>query len=172
MVQEARLYDFPLSPVQTGVTLIELMIVLVIISILVAIAVPSYQSYVLRSQMTEGFQLAADAKTRIEEYYLVNSALPSNRTQAGMSANATDTIGTYVASVNVTQGVISVTYKNGNIQPELSSKILSFTPYSNGSSVVWGCGNAGQPNGATAIPGVGSVSTTIDNRYLPASCKP
>ena len=172
MSREMRSYALVILPVQTGVTLIELMIVLMIVSILIAIAIPSYQSYVLRSQMTEGFQLAADARTHIEEHYLYTNSLPANRNQAGMSANASDTTGRYVSSVGITSGVVSVTYKSSDIQPDLASKVLSFTPYSGGSSVVWVCGKATQPSGSAVISGVGSVSTTIENRYLPPSCKP
>lgn len=173
MLAETRFYETnALSLVQTGVTLIELMIVLVIVSILIALAVPTYQSYVLRSQLSEGFQLAADAKSRIEEYYLVYSALPTDREQAGMSASAADTQGNYVNNVNITAGVVSVTYKSSDIQSDLANKVLSFTPYNGGSSIIWSCGKAGQPSGASPISGVGNVSTTVEDRYLPASCKP
>src|SRR5690242_18224722 len=82
---------------QSGFTLIELMIVVAIIGILAAIAIPAYQDYTIRSQVSEGLTLAAQAKTAISESFAQTGAAPVNRSAAGMTANSTDTRGNYVS---------------------------------------------------------------------------
>src|SRR5262245_49575418 len=101
-----------MTKIQKGFTLIELMIVVAIIGILAAIAIPAYQDYTIRAQVSEGLNLAAAAKAAIAETYLNRGTAPATRTAAGMSANAVDTQGKYVSSVEVTNGVITVTYGN------------------------------------------------------------
>ena len=99
-----------MTKLQKGFTLIELMIVVAIIGILAAIAIPAYQDYTIRAQVSEGLNLAAAAKAAVAETFLNRGVAPANRTEAGMSANATDTNGKYVTQVDVTNGVIAVTY--------------------------------------------------------------
>ncbi len=94
-----------MKKMQQGFTLIELMIVVAIIGILAAIAIPAYQDYTIRAQVSEGLNLAAAAKAAVAETYLNRVPLRPNRTAAGMSANANDTQGKYVASVGITNGV-------------------------------------------------------------------
>ena len=95
-----------MTKLQKGFTLIELMIVVAIIGILAAIAIPAYQDYTVRAQVSEGMNLAAAAKAAVAEYYLNRGDAPENRTQAGMSPVATDTSGKYVESIEVTNGTI------------------------------------------------------------------
>ena len=85
--------SFEMTKLQKGFTLIELMIVVAIIGILAAIAIPAYQDYTIRAQVSEGMNLAAAAKAAVAESFLNRGAAPANRTVAGMSANATDTVG-------------------------------------------------------------------------------
>ena len=85
-----------MKKVQQGFTLIELMIVVAIIGILAAIAIPAYQDYTIRSQVSEGMSLAAAAKSAVAESFLNNGEAPADRTAAGMTATATDTSGKYV----------------------------------------------------------------------------
>ncbi len=85
-----------MTKLQKGFTLIELMIVVAIIGILAAIAIPAYQDYTIRAQVSEGMNLAAAAKAAVAETFLNRGVAPANRTVAGMSAALTDTRGKYV----------------------------------------------------------------------------
>ena len=93
---------------QQGFTLIELMIVVAIIGILAAIAIPAYQDYTIRAQVSEGMNLAAAAKAAVAEDFLNEGAAPVDRTDAGMTANAADTQGKYVSQVQVDNAVDSM----------------------------------------------------------------
>src|SRR6186997_2387715 len=99
-----------MKAIQKGFTLIELMIVVAIIGILAAIAIPAYQDYTIRSQVTEGLNLAGAAKAAVAESFSNTGNAPATRLAAGMTATATDTAGKYVTSVNVTNGTILITY--------------------------------------------------------------
>ena len=113
-----------MTKLQKGFTLIELMIVVAIIGILAAIAIPAYQDYTIRAQVSEGMNLAAAAKAAVAETFLNRGAAPANRTAAGMSANAADTQGKYVSSVEVTNGVILITYGGNEVNAGISGETL------------------------------------------------
>ena len=167
--------------VQKGFTLIELMIVVAIIGILAAIAIPAYQDYTIRSQVSEGLTLAGAAKAAVAESFSQTGNAPLDRTEAGMSANATDTSGKYVTQVDVASGTITITYGNEANQKITAggANTLSLTPYESGdASVVWRCGNAIQPNGTVGTLGQGGntsatyAAATIESKYLPKACRP
>ena len=168
-----------MKKMQQGFTLIELMIVVAIIGILAAIAIPAYQDYTIRAQVSEGLNLAAAAKAAVAETFLNRGVAPVNRQVAGMSANAGDTQGKYVQSVQVANGAITVTYGNEANQA-INGATLGLTPYLSGdNSVIWDCAAALAPSGAGTrmMPGAadtpGSLgSTAALNKYLPASCRP
>jgi type IV pilus assembly protein PilA len=139
---------------QQGFTLIELMIVVAIIGILAAIAIPAYQDYVIRSQIAEGLQLVGSAKVAASEYYQSTASFATSNTQAGLTA-ATSIRGKYVTQVEISgSGVIQVTFGN-DANAEISGAVLSFTPTSHTGSISWEC------NGDAALP----------SKYLPSACR-
>jgi type IV pilus assembly protein PilA len=168
---------------QKGFTLIELMIVVAIIGILAAIAIPAYQDYTIRAQVTEGLNLAGAAKAAVAESFANTGAAPADRQAAGMSAAPADTAGKYVTSVAVTNGTILVTYGD-QANALIKTQTLGLTPYETGDlSVAWRCGAAAIPLGAPQLLGTkggvtiaaynaGSLGTgLLLQKYLPRACR-
>jgi type IV pilus assembly protein PilA len=168
-----------MNSLQKGFTLIELMIVVAIIGILAAIAIPAYQDYTIRAQVSEGLNLAAAAKAAIAETYLNRGVAPATRTAAGMSPAATDTRGKYVTGVDVGTagaGIITVTY-GAEANAAIGGQTLDIIPWlSKDNSVAWQCGGAPQPQGTVAAMGGttagGSLAGATMVKYLPSACRP
>jgi type IV pilus assembly protein PilA len=163
---------------QKGFTLIELMIVVAIIGILAAIAIPAYQDYTIRAQVTEGLNLAGAAKAAVAESFSNTGVAPADRTAAGMTATKTDTAGKYVTSVDVVNGRIDVTYGD-QANATIKTKVVSLTPYETADlSVAWRCGSAAIPAGAPNELGTAGGGTkaayaasTVIDKYLPKACR-
>jgi type IV pilus assembly protein PilA len=170
--------------VQQGFTLIELMIVVAIIGILAAIAIPAYQDYTIRAQVSEGMTLAASAKSAVAESFANSGEAPADRGEAGMDntiGDGSETQGNYVTSVQVANGTLTITYGNEANQI-IAGGTVSLTPYETTDlSIIWRCGNAPAPTGA-GINLLGTLGTTqiaayaaptgnIVDKYLPASCR-
>ena len=170
-----------MTKIQKGFTLIELMIVVAIIGILAAIAIPAYQDYTIRSQVTEGLNLAGDLKASIAEVFAQTGDWPADLEALGLGSGvvATSKSGRYVDSVDVTDGTITITYgRDANTAITGANNQLSLKPYVNANrDVVWQCGNANAPagSGVTDDPGNGasgaeSAAMVLD-KYVPASCR-
>ena len=165
------------SRAQAGFTLIEMMIVVAIIGILAAVAIPSYQRYTIRAQVSEGVNMAAPVKTRIVDAFLSRGQAPINRAQAGLVGDATDVAGGYVTSVDVNNGVVIVTFGN-EASAQISGLTFTMTPYeTSGLGIVWRCGAATAPDGLALMGTAGGgesaeyVEPTVPSEYLPASCR-
>ena len=162
--------------IQKGFTLIELMIVVAIIGILAAIAIPAYQDYTIRAQVTEGLNLAGAVKASVAETYSQTGAWPANLAALGINTAPT---GKYVSSVAIVNpGVISITYSSAapyQANTNINGLILGLKPMANANGdVTWICGNAVSTGLADAVPS-GANTTTFDvttNKYLPKACRP
>ena len=145
-----------MNKLQKGFTLIELMIVIAILGILMAIAIPAYQDYAVRAKVSEGINLAGAVKLGVAETYSSRGNLPGNNVSAGVPVSTTIN-GPYVSHVQVTTGgLISITYTT--LEPKISGSVLNLSPTTSAGSVKWRC--------------KGSTTTNPEPRYLPANCRP
>lgn len=171
-----------MKTLQKGFTLIELMIVVAIIGILAAIAIPAYQDYTIRAQVSEGLNLAESVKTAVSDYYAQNGSMPAAVVTTATTANglgfARAPEGKYVASVDLAaNGVIQITYSNAGgkqANANINGLVLGIDPgVSQNGDIVWRCGVKAAPTlgGTPLMAFAGANGTNIPPKYLPASCK-
>lgn len=137
---------------QLGFTLIELMIVVAIIGILAAIAIPAYQDYTIRAQVSEGLSLSSAAKATVSEYYTQRGTFPTDNADAGLEA-AGNIVGRYVSSVAVGGALITVTYGN-DAHAIIKTNIVTLIATDHLGSIGWVCAGVG-----------------ISDKHLPSACR-
>jgi len=147
-----------MKKVQQGFTLIELMIVVAIIGILAAIAIPAYQDYTIRSKMTEALTLASSAKTSVSEYYISQGSMPADEDAAGIDATGTNYATPVVqtmdyAQTSATVGEITIAI-NAIGGDTTAGDDFTMTGTGSGQGVSWVC-----------------AAGSVDEKYLPASCR-
>ncbi|HGH0071155.1 TPA: pilin [Neisseria meningitidis] len=161
-----------MNTLQKGFTLIELMIVIAIVGILAAVALPAYQDYTARAQVSEAILLAEGQKSAVTEYYLNHGIWPANNSSAGV-ASSSEIKGKYVAGVKVEKGVITATMLSSGVNNEIKGKKLSLWAKRQAGSVKWFCG---QPVTRTGT-GTNSDDVTADSdkkietKHLPSTCR-
>lgn len=138
---------------QQGFTLIELMIVVAIIGILAAVAIPMYLDYAVRGQVAEGINLAGGAKTAVAEFYQEHGDFPADNTEASL-APAGSIQGKYVASISVSDAVISIQYGN-EANSQIVGKTVHVTAADNVGSLEWECASGG----------------ALLEKHLPSACR-
>ncbi|QJX02115.1 prepilin-type N-terminal cleavage/methylation domain-containing protein [Alcanivorax sp. IO_7] len=143
-----------MKQVQKGFTLIELMIVVAIIGILAAVAIPAYQDYTARAQVTEAMNLMGGLKTTVTELYTTQGDFSGADSGSNGIPAAADVKGDNVEKVEVSDGVITATMASSGVASEIQGTTLELSPVTNGGSIDWTC-NVG----------------TISPEYVPSECR-
>jgi len=141
--------------ISAGFTLIELMIVVAIIAILAAIAIPAYQDFLIRAQVAEGMSLASGAKSAVWDFVSNTGRFPPANQSAGLAKNISIT-GSYVSSVDVTSGAVKVLFQGPKANAHINGGgiYLLLSPTTHAGSITWTC-----------------ATSTLDPKYLPSTCR-
>ncbi|HGO8156729.1 TPA: pilin [Neisseria meningitidis] len=162
-----------MNTLQKGFTLIELMIVIAIVGILAAVALPAYQDYTARAQVSEAILLAEGQKSAVTEYYLNHGKWPGGNSDAGV-ASSSEIKGKYVEKVEVANGVVTATMLSSGVNKEIQGRKLSLWAKRQNGSVKWFCG---QPvtraaNAKDAVTAANDNSNNgINTKHLPSTCR-
>ncbi|HEZ6471533.1 TPA: pilin [Neisseria meningitidis] len=163
-----------MNTLQKGFTLIELMIVIAIVGILAAVALPAYQDYTARAQVSEAILLAEGQKSAVTEYYLNHGEWPGNNSSAGV-ASSSKIKGKYVEKVEVAKGVITATMLSTGVNKEIQGKKLSLWAKRQAGSVKWFCGQPVTRDANATDDGVTADAAAngkkIDTKHLPSTCR-
>ncbi|HEZ6567161.1 TPA: pilin [Neisseria meningitidis] len=162
-----------MNTLQKGFTLIELMIVIAIVGILAAVALPAYQDYTARAQVSEAILLAEGQKSAVTEYYLNHGIWPGDNSSAGV-ATSSKIKGKYVKEVTVANGVVTATMLSSGVNKEIQGKKLSLWAKRQDGSVKWFCGQpVTRDANATndAVKADTGTAKKIDTKHLPSTCR-
>ena len=157
-----------MNTMQKGFTLIELMIVVAIIGILAAIAIPAYQDYITRGQVSEAVSLGGGLKSPLAEYGADKNAWPTALVGPTVTPTSGQLNATLVGKYSTVTSSVANTYPAGRVTVTMttgkaSGSVLTYTTANGGST--WACGN-------TTVDGAAGSGTTIPAKYLPNACKP
>ncbi|MGJ0106953.1 pilin [Neisseria meningitidis] len=164
-----------MNTLQKGFTLIELMIVIAIVGILAAVALPAYQDYTARAQVSEAILLAEGQKSAVTEYYLNHGKWPGDNSDAGV-ASASKIKGKYVKEVEVKNGVVTATMASSNVNNEIKGKKLSLWAKRQNGSVKWFCGqpverDANAKDDGVTADAAANGNNGINTKHLPSTCR-
>ncbi|MEE7659600.1 pilin [Neisseria meningitidis] len=163
-----------MNTLQKGFTLIELMIVIAIVGILAAVALPAYQDYTARAQVSEAILLAEGQKSAVTEYYLNHGKWPDGNSDAGVATSA-NIKGKYVEKVEVKNGVVTAQMKSSGVNKEIKGKKLSLWAKRQDGSVKWFCGQpvtrANGANNDEVTAANDNSNNGINTKHLPSTCR-
>jgi len=162
-----------MKTIQKGFTLIELMIVVAIIGILAAIAIPAYQDYTVRAQVSEGMSLASAVKASVAERFADTGAWPADLDAIGLDT-ANPPSGKYVGSVNVDNGTVQIQYNGpqANVDAFTAGDRLDLRPTISGNGdVIWNCGYKAEEGNDPNSGGSAANGTSVLAKYLPSNCR-